>query len=665
MSETSLEYSLPGVLHFLQVEWRKFEREKNEWAIERAELQARIALLEGERRGMENMKMTMIKRVKMLEYALRQERKRHAGVTTTSEDDQNITSTTTSDIKRPDAPSTPIVDNKLKEKSREVLRSCLQEINYLTSFPSKLPLTNALSSAATRSLQQQQIDNNPSVRRPTPPPPPPQSFNTNSPVLVPASVAARTPSRKQKPSNASPKKTNANISSPLPKKSSLSQQQTEDDMEVPANVDEVAMINNIKEETENYNASSQENNETLSMQLQEKFHLSEEKVQKLLRHAGKGNSKRDDRLLAGDFDLNQIGEIDSQQQTQPKIWKPRVTIKGHLDSVRTVCFHPNEMMVASGSDDGTVKIWNLQRTTGKDGSAVKKGSLEEADPSITFRGHNNVVTAVAISANQNRVYSASLDSTIRVWSLPTDDRGPFSPVDPSLNIATYVGHTDAIWDFRLSQNNLLGSASADGTVKIWDTESSGNLLKSSWTYDGISSEETYSDGKVAPTSIDFCRTNPNRVAVSFANAKIRLYDIETGQVIMTLKGSDDSYDNTFATQINRIVSHPIMPIIVSGHEDRHIKFFDLNSGECIQSVSGHLDAVTSLDIDSSGTTMVSGGHDSSIRLWDLSSKSCIQEFSAHRRKGDEGVLGVNFHRSFPWMVSGGADGIIKIYHHGH
>lgn len=39
MSETSLEYTLPGVLHYLQVEWRKFEREKNEWAIERAELQ--------------------------------------------------------------------------------------------------------------------------------------------------------------------------------------------------------------------------------------------------------------------------------------------------------------------------------------------------------------------------------------------------------------------------------------------------------------------------------------------------------------------------------------------------------------------------------------------------------------------------------------------------
>ncbi|EEB98232.1 hypothetical protein MPER_02299, partial [Moniliophthora perniciosa FA553] len=44
------DFTLSSVLHFLQTEWRRYERDRNEWEIERAEMRARIALLEGERR---------------------------------------------------------------------------------------------------------------------------------------------------------------------------------------------------------------------------------------------------------------------------------------------------------------------------------------------------------------------------------------------------------------------------------------------------------------------------------------------------------------------------------------------------------------------------------------------------------------------------------------
>lgn len=108
---------------------------------------------------------------------------------------------------------------------------------------------------------------------------------------------------------------------------------------------------------------------------------------------------------------------------------------------------------------------------------------------MTYRGHNNVVTSVAISGEQGRVYSAGLDATIRVWRLPSDHHGTFSPVDPSLYITTFVGHTDAIWDFKLSPSSaLLASASADGKVKLWDTQGYGDLLKHSWVYQGTASE---------------------------------------------------------------------------------------------------------------------------------------------------------------------------------
>jgi striatin 1/3/4 len=87
------DFTLSNVLHFLQSEWRKYERDRNEWEIERAEMrvrrpthylvlpshpfmffQARIALLEGERRSFENIKVDLMRRIKMLEYALRVER---------------------------------------------------------------------------------------------------------------------------------------------------------------------------------------------------------------------------------------------------------------------------------------------------------------------------------------------------------------------------------------------------------------------------------------------------------------------------------------------------------------------------------------------------------------------------------------------------------------
>lgn len=66
-----------------------------------------------------------------------------------------------------------------------------------------------------------------------------------------------------------------------------------------------------------------------------------------------------------------------------------------------------------------------------------RAAHEEADPTITYRGHSNVVTSVAISAEQNRVYSASLDTTIRVWRLPPDGHGLFSPVGKYMGFVGY------------------------------------------------------------------------------------------------------------------------------------------------------------------------------------------------------------------------------------
>ena len=126
-----------------------------------------------------------------------------------------------------------------------------------------------------------------------------------------------------------------------------------------------------------------------------------------------------------------------------------------------------------------------------------------------------------------------------------------------------------------------------------------------------------------------------------------------------------------------------MPILVTGHEDKYIRIFDLVTGQpislqlssprlanrvlrfigqCTHSMLAHLDAVTSLSIDAAGFSLVSGSHDCSIRFWDLlGSRSCVQEISSHREKAKEGVLDVEFHPSLPFIASAGADGVVKLY----
>lgn len=67
-------------------------------------------------------------------------------------------------------------------------------------------------------------------------------------------------------------------------------------------------------------------------------------------------------------------------------------------------------------------------------------------------------------------------------------------------------------------------------------------------------------------------------------------------------------------QVNRLVCHPTLPLTVTAHEDRHIRFFDNTTGKLIHSMVAHLDAVTSLAIDPSGLFILSGS-EWNIRRW--------------------------------------------------
>ncbi|XP_018647932.1 LOW QUALITY PROTEIN: putative striatin [Schistosoma mansoni] len=85
-------YTMAGILDFLQLEWSRMQSERTQWDVERAELHARIAFLQGKFRGLECLRNDLIRRIKMLEYALIRERSNKTQDGQSKENEENMIS---------------------------------------------------------------------------------------------------------------------------------------------------------------------------------------------------------------------------------------------------------------------------------------------------------------------------------------------------------------------------------------------------------------------------------------------------------------------------------------------------------------------------------------------------------------------------------------------
>ncbi|CCJ28593.1 unnamed protein product, partial [Pneumocystis jirovecii] len=158
------EYTLQGVIHFLQTEAHRYQRDRNNWEIEYAEMKARIAKLEGEQKSFDKLKDLYLKRIKMLENSLEKERVKLKIISSSvrSYTSHNVPTQTSSKTKNNKSGSQEKIaesskiaaytDTELfsklfsdtiqvsqeilqqsnkRAKSLQFLEKCLQEINYL------------------------------------------------------------------------------------------------------------------------------------------------------------------------------------------------------------------------------------------------------------------------------------------------------------------------------------------------------------------------------------------------------------------------------------------------------------------------------------------------------------------------------------------------------
>ncbi|KAK6640649.1 hypothetical protein RUM44_012346 [Polyplax serrata] len=675
------QYSIPGILHFIQHEWARFEMERSQWEVDRAELQARIAFLQGERKGQENLKHDLIRRIKMLEYALKQERAKFHRLKYGTADVQQ------EDIKPPaglyDEPGesgvtidseTPYsaVSNITWKQGRQLLRQYLQEIGYTDTIID-------VRSNRVRSLLG--LNNNTETEENLTNTTGPVNGNEASNKRANENQGRQTPAKKSQPASLTEAMQRHNREAMMLETEAAIMANFEylghDDVEM----DDEDMGDDLEDQQDDdqddiksakHKSKALFDNNDVDPEVEEvlnEFSLITESAgdssdldsfaKGFPSHRPMKDEDLDCTLGLGELaqltvnnDAEASYDVGATKEAFRKTWNAKYTLRSHFDCVRALAFHPVEPVLITASEDNTLKLWNLQKTV-----FAKKSASLDVEPLYTFRCHTGPVLSVAMSTTGEHCYSGGFDGAIHCWTLPSPNVDPYDSFDPEVLTQTLSGHYNAVWGLRVhsSKPHLL-SCSADGTVKLWAPHVKDTLLNT------FKSEQ---DG--SPTSVDFVRDEANHIVAAYNSSNCIIFDCETGKPVVRFENNQEGTNNTTTVNagaeksINRVICHPSLPLTITAHEDRHIRFYDNNTGKLVHAMVAHLDAVTSLAVDPNGLFLLSGSHDCSIRLWNLDNKTCVQEITAHRKKFDESILDVAFHPSSPYIASAGADGLAKVF----
>ncbi len=300
-----------------------------------------------------------------------------------------------------------------------------------------------------------------------------------------------------------------------------------------------------------------------------------------------------------------------QEQCQSGLSWKNAKVKNfaqHSDAVGSVAFSPDGLMLASGSKDKTIQIWDL--ATGK--------SIR------TFAGDSSTIWSVAFDSNGTKLATGTGFWRVMLWDLKTGQA------------TRTLDHTASVWSVALSPDGkLIASGSGDKTTKISDATTGALIYNLPDHTDFVYSVAFTPDGK-------------SLVSAS-KDKKITIVDVETGKLLKTIEGHGD--------QVRSVAVTPDGKTIVSGSYDESIKIWNLETGDLMRSIKGHSDDVVSVAISPDGKFIASGSKDKTIKIWDLATGELLNTLTGHT---DE-VYVVTFSPDGKTIASGSKDNTIKLW----
>lgn len=259
-------------------------------------------------------------------------------------------------------------------------------------------------------------------------------------------------------------------------------------------------------------------------------------------------------------------------------------------------------LVAAGFSDSTVKMWDLYRDSpatksyntwiASDGRAEKyrtaHGTRTTVDTQNEFAelvGHSQPVYSLSFSPDNRYLLSSSADGTARLWSTETRQ-----------NLVAYRGHSYPIWAAKFSPVGFyFATASHDRTARLWRT-------------DQIFPIRVFA-GHLSDVNTVHFHPNCNYLMTGSSDKCLRFWEVHTGNCVRIFTGH--------AGPIHALTISPDGRVAVSAGEDKEVVLWDLASSKRIASCKGHTAPIWSLDMSADGSVLASGSADCSVRLWDM------------------------------------------------